>query len=216
MYLASTVDTMSKAATGCNPQRPLTTSGPFEEAHVMADATLFDAVDSVKPLILMPVPGTGGVHAAGSDGWIYRVDGDAPVRLPSAVYKTGYAYVSIKMYGKRANTVHRIVCIAFHGMPPFKKAQVNHKDLNKTNNTPENLEWVTCQQNIIHAVKAGAIKSASGEDCVNSKLNWEKVREIRSLVGVVPIRQLARQFGVHRRTIQSIVRRINWKTEVLQ
>jgi len=41
--------------------------------------------------------------------------------------------------------------------PPddFKSMQVNHKDLNKTNNNYLNLEWVTQSQNMKHFMKNG-------------------------------------------------------------
>lgn len=38
---------------------------------------------------------------------------------------------------------------------PKKLAQVNHKDGNKLNNSLDNLEWVTQQENLHHAMDAG-------------------------------------------------------------
>lgn len=52
---------------------------------------------------------------------------------------------------------HRLVCLAFHGYPPDdgKKYEVNHKDGNKHNNVPSNLEWMTRGDNIHHAYESG-------------------------------------------------------------
>jgi hypothetical protein len=43
--------------------------------------------------------------------------------------------------------VHKLVCLAFHGNPIAKTMVVNHKDSNRSNNRPDNLEWVTQSQN---------------------------------------------------------------------
>ena len=43
--------------------------------------------------------------------------------------------------------VHRIVCMAFHGMPKNEKLEVAHLDGNAHNNTPENLIWATASEN---------------------------------------------------------------------
>ena len=53
--------------------------------------------------------------------------------------------------GKSGILVHRIICKAYYGEPPTDKHVVNHKDSNRQNNKPENLEWVTQQENVKHA-----------------------------------------------------------------
>lgn len=44
--------------------------------------------------------------------------------------------------------VHRMVCEAFHGPPPFDGAVVIHLDENGLNNRPENLKWGTQKENM--------------------------------------------------------------------
>jgi hypothetical protein len=49
--------------------------------------------------------------------------------------------------------VHVLVARFFHGDKTETKNIVNHKDSNRFNNTPENLEWCTSKENAVHAVK---------------------------------------------------------------
>jgi len=43
--------------------------------------------------------------------------------------------------------VHRLVCMAFHGMPENEDLEAAHLDGNAHNNTPENLAWATRSEN---------------------------------------------------------------------
>lgn len=76
----------------------------------------------------------------------------------------GYYRVTLARSGKKKQVyLHRLV--ATHFIPnPENKPQVNHKDGDKLNNSIDNLEWVTAQENTIHAYKKGLIKPVSGED----------------------------------------------------
>lgn len=55
------------------------------------------------------------------------------------------AYVT-RLHGNMK--VHRLVCEAFHGCPPFQKAVVLHLDEDATNNSQENLKWGTQKENL--------------------------------------------------------------------
>lgn len=46
--------------------------------------------------------------------------------------------------------VHQVVATAFHGEPEDPKMVVDHKDTNKCNNRPENLQWVTRLENALN------------------------------------------------------------------
>lgn len=52
--------------------------------------------------------------------------------------------------------VYQAVALAFLGMPPPGKCEVNHKDGKlPTNDRPENLEWTNRSGNVAHAVAMG-------------------------------------------------------------
>lgn len=67
----------------------------------------------------------------------------------------GYAMASLYRQMKFKNfKVHRLVAAAFLENPD-DKPEVNHKNLNKSDNRVENLEWVTPKENIQHAIRNG-------------------------------------------------------------
>lgn len=65
---------------------------------------------------------------------------------------TGYYVTAICSHSiKRTVFVHRLVAAAFLGPPPStRQSIVNHKDLDKGNNSMENLEWTTPSENRLH------------------------------------------------------------------
>lgn len=123
--------------------------------------------------------------------------------------RTSKGYLSVQLYcgaspkRPRSYTVHRLVCLAFLGGPPFPKAEINHRDLDKANNRVENLEWCTGKQNMRHAVENGVYMGRSNVE--KRKLTEAEVAEIRATdfrYGVQ--RQLAKRFGVHETVISQI------------
>lgn len=70
----------------------------------------------------------------------------------------GYITVSLNKNNKtKICTIHRLVAIAFIENPE-NKIQVNHIDGDKSNNTVDNLEWVSQEENMQHAVNTGLLK----------------------------------------------------------
>ena len=79
--------------------------------------------------------------------------------------------------------VHRLICLAFHGLPPEGCTDCNHRDENKKNNTPENLEWCDHSYNVMYGegakqriksqLRRWQIKKLQGLD-----LAWPKILEI--------------------------------------
>lgn len=95
-------------------------------------------------------------------------------------------YLQVDLYKKEQKTyrVHRLIAKTFiknfNNLP-----DVNHKDGNKQNNCVDNLEWITCYDNIQHAVKNGLYnKKRKGRKIIQYNLEgkllkeWNNIREI--------------------------------------
>jgi len=77
--------------------------------------------------------------------------------------------------------VHRLVAMAFHGLPAADKKEVNHIDGDKQNNTPNNLEWVSRSDNLNHYYQSldGIANRPRGIKQWQAKFTDDDVRAIR-------------------------------------
>lgn len=123
----------------------------------------------------------------------------------------GYLFIAIKVGNRRSKyTIHRLVARAFVS-GYFEGAHVNHINGIKTDNRPENLEWVTGPENNSHAWRIGLV-DLRGEKSPLSKLTNEKIREIRRLLaeGSMKKHHIAKQFGISDAMVLKIERRQAW------
>lgn len=92
--------------------------------------------------------------------------------------------------------------------------QVNHKDGVRNNNHLENLEYVSCSGNHLHAYRTlgRAPVSNKGMAAGRAKLTDDQVRSIRIryAAGDVSQQALADEYSVNQTMIGFIVRRTNW------
>ena len=123
-----------------------------------------------------------------------------------------YPFVILYKYGKPYHfSVHRLVAQAF--IPnPENKPQVNHIDGNKLNNNVSNLEWVTNQENMDHAIKNGLVKTpGKGINAYNCKHTEEEVRKVCELLAnKKSVFQISRELNLSLGFIQGIKYQKNW------
>ena len=75
--------------------------------------------------------------------------------LKEEKHKSGYLRAKLYKDGKgKMFRIHRLVAHLFiENNDPSNKTQVNHIDEDKTNNSVENLEWMTAKENINHGTR---------------------------------------------------------------
>lgn len=103
-------------------------------------------------------------------------------RVMTAYYKKGYyVYSLIPDIGPRAPLMrHRAICLAFKDYPTeVDNRQVNHINGCCGDDWLENLEWVTCSENRIHAVKNGL--TSVNKPIVVTNLNSQESVEYKTL-----------------------------------
>lgn len=94
-----------------------------------------------------------------------------------------YYRVSLQRLDGTTNryAIHRMLMMAFKPIPNMEKYQVNHIDGNKLNNNLNNLEWVTCKENIRHAWKNSLAHTRTKEKSNFSKLQEKDIIKIFEL-----------------------------------
>lgn len=130
-------------------------------------------------------------------------------RFLTPKFRNGYPIFEFYVSGIRKRLyIHRILAELF--IPnPDNKAEVNHIDGNKTNNSLINLEWATHQENLQHAHRTGLIKNLPrGERSHFAKLTESQVREIKR--SVRSARTLAQVYGIAHQNIQKIKNGQSW------
>lgn len=132
-------------------------------------------------------------------------------KLKPYINKKGYLRVDLMKDKKRyPKYVHVLVAENFINNDDTSKIIVNHKDGNKQNCYYENLEWSTYSHNNQHAYD-NKLK-ARGSDFYNSKLNEQKVQEIKSIdKSNYTYQQIADMYNVSRATIRDIFVNKTWK-----
>lgn len=122
--------------------------------------------------------------------------------------KDGYLWIMLRRDdGSRATcALHRLVCIAFHGEPPFPGAQVAHGDGSRTNNAADNLSWKTALGNAEDRERHG--RTQRGHAHYLSALSPEALADVRS--SSLSCRAAAEKHGVSKATISRARRHMTY------
>jgi hypothetical protein len=157
-----------------------------------------------------PVPSYDGVYEVSERGRVRRGD-----RL-RAIYiaKNGYPSVNLWRHNKgRTHCVHWLVAEVFLGPKPEGR-QINHRDGNKTNNNPNNLEYVTARGNSDHAI-ANGLTNNRGEQHGMTRMTNAQVRTVAEHIISNPKESyttIGKTLGAHPQAVHRIATRQGWRS----
>ena len=158
------------------------------------------------------------VSSLGNVKRVAKAQGATPGKIiKSSIYPiTGYCYVVLQhKYHKKHLCIHRLVALAFIGYPPTPKHQCNHRNGQKLDNRPSNLEWVTHKQNAQHSYHLGLTKKPPtryGEDVYGCSISTKTAQAILDAPrGYGTGRALAKKFRTTEHIVCFIRTRRTWK-----
>lgn len=170
--------------------------------------------------IWKPIPGYDGYEAS-SHGRIRRVAPRPPWHasrspfLKGSVHDTGtgpgYRRYTLSSGGRSVTTSgHRLVALAFHGVPPEGRPCAAHLDGDRLNNAASNIVWASYSENENHKVLQGV------KDCgvmkKAAKLNDEAVVHIRKLFATgTTCQALGDMYSVTPTTAYRAAVRMSWR-----
>jgi len=145
----------------------------------------------------------------------WQKDKVTPTIKKPMLNKLGYYVVGITVSKGRCKPfgVHRLVCLAFNGIP-MDGLQASHINGNSKDNRPENLCWETILENNRRKAQHGT--QYHGEEHGRSKLTELQIMEIRELrkriVGnhrlkcnrQYSLRNIGRLFSIHAEQVRRI------------
>jgi DNA-binding transcriptional regulator YiaG len=139
-------------------------------------------------------------------------------RQPTRAESSRSSYPKVMFQGPTGRVgiyAHRIVWMVANQEDIPDGMEVNHKDGNKMNAHPLNLELVTHAGNTLHSFRelGQKVKEQRGVKNTSAKLDEAKVLEIRSLCADRKLSQtvIAQMFGVTQRTVSEIHLRKTWR-----
>lgn len=132
-------------------------------------------------------------------------------------YINAHGYLCYKIMNAKREKVlakaHRLVCLAFYGLPPDGREHVAHYDGNPLNNHYTNLRWASPKDNAEDAIRLGELRGTKNG---RAKLTEEEVIEIRKEYrarqgkhGTVAF--LARKYGLSHSAMLSVVKGDHWR-----
>lgn len=152
-------------------------------------------------IIWYPVPDVEGAFV-NRKGDAARLIGGEPVAYFGKPDPDGYLSMWVN---KKNHAIHKLVCLTFHGPRPSPKHEVNHKNKDRADNRPGNLEWLTKRQNLRHA-HATEGTPWKKHKVAERKLTDEQVRQLILDSKLMSVDDLKEKYKVPKYLIEACLR----------
>ena len=158
------------------------------------------------------IPGLDGYWATEVGEIVSTRDGERVIK-PRPDGK-GYLMVTLTVRGPEGRKrhrfpVHRLVCLAFHGLPPEGRTHTRHLNGQPMDNRANNLAWGSPKQNTADAIRHGTI--GKGMLAHRRKLTEEQVLSIRRRMSMGEAdKDLAVEYGVSRHYPTKLAQAARW------
>lgn len=167
-------------------------------------------------LVIKRLLDSGRLRVDRDTGQVFAPKSNTPNKAIGARTRKGYLRTCINIDGEQVYVMlHRVVCVAVHGMPSSSDQQVNHISGIKTDNAPANLEWSSQMANMAHAKGAQLLRPMKHGQHYNARLSAEQVADIRRRGDDgESTASLANAFRVSQSHVRRIVTKKRWSEEV--
>lgn len=149
-------------------------------------------------------------YAATKNGSVF---GSRGKKLTPIIHHTGYVVYTVGGHGVRKQVRgHRFIWECFFGKIPEDK-MINHINGDKTDNRLENLELVTCQENVLHSWNVlGRVCKSRGEKSSTAKLTEQQALQIIQMCKDGYCNQeIGRIYGLHPNYVSLIRHNKRWR-----
>lgn len=136
-----------------------------------------------------------------------------PEKILSLTNRNLKIYITVKLTVKgvtKSVQLHRLVLCSFE-TEPVGGREVNHINGNKRDNSLANLEWVTRQENVNHAIKLKLRTKIFGEQTNSNKMTSSTVKKIWKLrnKGFSYVK-ISEKLNVSQKMVGDVVRGRTW------
>jgi hypothetical protein len=122
----------------------------------LLEASSFGRVRSLDYLVRLPNGGTRTTRLKPTYGYWNKPSADSGHRRKHVMFR------------RRIYRVARLVCMAFHGLPPVGKPLTLHEDEDTANNRPRNVYWGSQRENLNAPGYLTYCRSRSGENSTHA------------------------------------------------